>query len=92
MTGETAFLTALTGAISVLGGVVAFLWRQISAAQLKTEAKLEACEKTHAETQEMMLGMVRELGELRGKQDGISEMAGQVLKTVAELTKTQETE
>lgn len=76
-------LTLVSSAVAAMGGVVAFLWRQISANNQKTESKLEKCEQSHQATHDMILGLTRKVGELEGRQQGISELADQVLAVVA---------
>lgn len=85
MTIDATFLTMLSGAVTGLAGVVGFLWKQIYASQKKTEEKLEHCESSHKETQATLLVMSRDLGELKGKQEGISELANQVLTVISGL-------
>lgn len=75
-------VTIVSGAVATLSGVVVFLWRQITTNYQKTETKLDLCEQTHNKTQELIVGLTREVGELKGRQQGIDELAKEVLKAV----------
>ena len=75
-------VTIVSGAVATLSGVVVFLWRQITTNYQKTETKLDLCEQTHYKTQELIVGLTREVGELKGRQQGIDELAKEVLKAV----------
>jgi len=73
------------GAISALGGAIVYLWRSQVVSTSKTETKLERCEDGHRESHAKMMEITDKLGELRGRQAGITDLAESVLKTVAEV-------
>ena len=83
------------GAIFVtLTGAVAALWKAMNDRSSKMETrltlKLDHCEEKHGEVNSTLLTMAQELGELKGRQEGINTLAEQVLSVVAsELEKVQ---
>lgn len=80
MTESAILISGITAVTSAL----VFMWRQITEAAKRTAIKLDACEECHRKTQDRIVSLVRELGELKGRQDGIEELASNVLKAVAE--------
>lgn len=62
---------------------IGYLWREQLRTRQQTEAKLTKCEEGHAETANKLLVMAEQLGELRGRQDGVTQLAEQVLSAVS---------
>lgn len=85
---DPTIVAALMAAIASLSGAIVYLWRYISDVQKKTESKLEECENAHKASHESMLSLTREVGELKGRQQGVTELAEKVLQ---EISKTKET-
>jgi len=50
--------------------------------QKRTEEKLEVCEEKHETTQQTLMDVKEELGVLRGRQEGVTQLAKQVLEVV----------
>lgn len=73
--------------LTLLGGAIATLWRNLHAAQLATEKKLEAkldhCEIQHKDANDKILSLAVEIAEVRGRQEGVNSLAQEVLKVVS---------
>jgi len=76
--------------LTLLGGAIATLWRNLHAAQQATEKKLEAklehCEMQHKDSNSKILSLAIEVAEVRGRQEGVNSLAQEVLKVVAGRT------
>lgn len=87
MTAEEVIIKLILPAGGVLGGVVAMFWRIIAKHHNHTEEKLEACEVQHKETTDTLILLKGEVGELKGRQDGIEKMSADVLDEIRKLEK-----
>ena len=80
---SNATKTQLLAAITALSGVIGFLYRIISKKHADTEGLLltrwEECESKHAATQDKLLSMSSEVGQLKGK---IEVLSSDVLKQI----------
>jgi cell division protein FtsB len=59
------------------------LWKRVETDHQETKAELDKCEKDHIATKEEMASLKEDLGFLRGRQDGIEDLARNVLEVVA---------
>jgi hypothetical protein len=77
---------------SALCAVIGTLWKVLNTQSINVEkrltTKLDECEKKHEDVTNTLLKMSAEVGELRGRQEGVNSLAEQVLAVVAE-TKTR---
>lgn len=67
-------LTEILSAAGVAGIVITALWRLIMFFIKKNNENLEKCEKGHVELSSKVMQMAEDLGELRGRQDGVNGM------------------
>lgn len=88
LTGFGAMATVITA----LWAMVRSNMKQSERRSERTEAALDDCEKRHKETHVQILDLTRQLGEVKGKQDGINELAHAVLRTVAGSVKGKKNE
>ena len=56
----------IIGGFTALGAVIAYLYRLQSQAQKRTETKLDKCEVNHAETNDRLIDITKDLGRLTG--------------------------
>lgn len=86
-------LSAIGAAVATLSGAVGVLWRHVTSTAKRNEKqqearlsdigdKLERCEDLHAETTSTLLELTREVGEVKGHQSGVTELAQRALDTV----------
>ena len=86
--------TEVVAAITCLGGAIGVLWMSLQKTiagkiehteklYAETAKKLDQCEVKHDEVSLKMVQMSSEIGELRGRQAGVTELAKQVLEVVA---------
>lgn len=84
LTNGGATRTELLAALSALGGVIVYLWRQVMTRNAETEnlltKKWEECEEGHKKTTEQLITISSEVGSLRGK---IEVLSSQVLNRVS---------
>jgi hypothetical protein len=78
----------LAAVFAALIGAIGTLWRVLHTQNLNVEkrltTKLDQCEEKHGEVNQKLLNMAIDLGELRGRQDGVNSLAEQVLAVVAD--------
>lgn len=78
---------------AMLVGAIGYLWRAIVQNQkeihrslidqnAKTERELAKCNEGHVETNRQLLEFSREMGELKGRQNGIENLSNRVLTEV----------
>lgn len=83
---ESWVQTALTGAGVALSGSIAALFRYVVTQTKKNtdrlEAKLDECEVKHESTQTELKELTFQVGEMKGYQKGIEDLAKQVLEVV----------
>ena len=72
----------ITSAGVALSSAIGWLGREVLRRQKRTEEKLEVCEEKHEATQAALMDMKEELGVLRGRQEGVTQLAKQVLEVV----------
>ena len=76
------------GITAILVSAIAALWKvlqmQYSKVETRLSAKLDKCEEKHEEVNADLLTLHSQLGELRGRQQGVEDLASQVLRVVAE--------
>jgi len=75
-------LSWITSAGVALSGAIGWLGREVLRRQKRTEEKLEVCEEKHETTQQTLMDVKEELGVLRGRQEGVTQLAKQVLEVV----------
>jgi hypothetical protein len=75
--------TVITGVVCSLVGAVLELWRRIAAHSKKIEEKLELCEKEHRRRDIEYLNLSNKLSKMEGEQEGIRNLANQILVIVA---------
>ena len=73
----------ITSAGVALSGAIGWLGREVLRRQKQTEEKLEVCEEKHEETQATLMDVKEELGVLRGRQEGVTQLAKQVIEAVS---------
>ena len=77
---------------TALCAVIGTLWKVLNTQSINVEkrltTKLDQCELKHEDVTNTLLKMASEVGELRGRQEGVNSLAEQVLAVVAE-TKTR---
>jgi hypothetical protein len=72
----------ITSAGVALSGAIGWLGKEVMRRQKRTEEKLEVCEEKHEKTQTDLMEVKEELGVLRGRQEGVTQLAKQVLEVV----------
>jgi hypothetical protein len=76
------------GITAILVSAIAALWKvlqmQYSKVETRLSTKLDKCEEKHEEVNTSLLTLHSQLGELRGRQQGVEDLASQVLRVVAE--------
>mgnify|MGYP002634551002 FL=1 len=76
------------GITAILVSAIAALWKvlqmQYSKVETRLSTKLDKCEEKHEEVNMSLLTLHSQLGELRGRQQGVEDLASQVLRVVAE--------
>jgi len=70
-------------AIVALASAVAYLYAAQLLQAKRTERKLAHCEKGHEQANRKLIELTGDFKELKGKQDGVSQFAKEVLKAVA---------
>lgn len=78
LTLEAALITGIVGVSSAL----ALLWRNTEASTQRLVKKVDECEGKHDAQNAELKQVYREIGELRGRQEGVSQLAEQVLAAV----------
>jgi len=73
--GQPYILAAFTSAIIGLVGALKVFWSYFQKQASKTEEKLNACEKGHAQTNEKFISLTGQVMELRGRMDERNEVA-----------------
>ena len=77
---EDATLTKLIiPGFTVMGGVIAALFRIITKSYEETKGKLEECHTQHDKANDQILGLTEKLGRLEGRQQGVESLAASVL-------------
>ena len=80
----TLDISMILGGFGALTAVIGYLWREHINDKKAVETKLEKCESSHVESVKSTLELTREVGELKGRQEGVNSLARQVLEMIAE--------
>lgn len=79
---EWTITGVLIAGITALASVVTMLWRMQLSNFNDTKEKLCKCEEQHTQSTAQIRELAVQVAEVRGKQDGITELANQVLTTI----------
>jgi len=75
------------GAVTSIAGALVFVFKLYQGRIAKNEEKLERYEENHLKTSIDIAEMKRQIGYLEGQQEGIKNLAKQVLDVVADAAK-----
>jgi len=81
--------SVIAGVICSLTAAIVELFRRITKNSKKIEEKLETCEQEHRRRDSEYLALSNKLSRMEGEQEGIKNLANQVLLLIAEKNKNK---